>query len=29
MVVGGQAVNKVSGGTERYVSNVIGIFKRD
>ena len=29
MVVGGKAVNKVSGGTERLVSNAIGVFPLD
>lgn len=28
MVVGGKAVNRVSAGKERYVSNVIGVFPR-
>jgi hypothetical protein len=28
-VIGGKAINKVSGGSERYISNVIGIFPRD
>jgi exopolysaccharide biosynthesis protein len=29
MVIGGKAVNKVSGGSERYISNVIGIFDKE
>ena len=29
MVIGGKPINKVSAGSERYISNVIGIFDKE